>query len=298
MTSWHNRRLLIAGLLAMGCATFGQAAESAPKDSWTEFAQKADLTGDSKPDLLVEDLETFIPGEPVHVRMKILNPALGSSFTLKTTLNGVSAENAFTAKGDEWVATLADTKPQWIHYSVCVKGSTMCSPLLVVASPTTTVAYAVGKAQFVPDRFVVPPPPTIGEYTWKILSPEVLQPDFRALATTVGRTSPSKITFDEDYGEMKRHRWEFRNRTSFAYAILEPDGTEVACTYIQPSKKQGYDAVVRFLMTEQGVNEKLPPLLQAKMREWLKTEWPFAKVVLLGVDVSMADYNALPNAGE
>ena len=115
---------------------------------------------------------------------------------------------------------------------------------------------------------------------------------------TVGRKSPSTITLNEDYGELKRHRWEFQRGTSFAYGILTADGREeVACVYINPSKKQGYDASVRFLMTERGQAENLQPVLESKVREWIKTSWPFAKVAFPGIDVTMAAWNALPDAG-
>ena len=114
---------------------------------------------------------------------------------------------------------------------------------------------------------MVPPPPAIGDYTWNILEPEILKPDYSALLmhTTVGRTGPMTITSDEDYGELKRHRWEFQHATSFAYGILTADGAEeVACVYVNPSKKQGYDATVHFLMTERGAKENLQPLLEAQ----------------------------------
>jgi hypothetical protein len=243
-------------------------------------------------------MATFIPGEPVKFHMKLVNPKVGSSFTLKTNLNGKAAENTFAPSGDEMVATLADTEPRWIHYSVCVTGSSTCSPMLVVASPTTSNAYATAKVKFVPDTFMVPPPPTIGDYTWNILEPEILKEDFGALMHTVGRTAPATITPDEDYGELKRHRWEFQHATSFAYGILSADGTEeIACVYVNPSKKQGYDATVRFLMTERAAKENLQPQLEAKVREWIKTSWPFAKVAFPGLDVSMSAWNALPDAG-
>ena len=217
---------------------------------------------------------------------------------MKTNLNGKAAENPFAPSGDEMVATLADTEPRWIHYSVCVTGSSKCSPMLVVASPTTSNAYATAKVKFVPDTFMVPPPPTIGDYTWNILEPEILKEDFGALMHTVGRTTPATITTDEDYGELKRHRWEFQHATSFAYGVLSADGTEeIACVYVNPSKKQGYDATVRFLMTERGAKENLQPQLEAKVREWIKTSWPFAKVAFPGLDVSMSAWNALPDAG-
>lgn len=272
-------------------------AISAAPHSWTVDAQQADLNGDGKPDLLVEDLATFIPGEPVRFRMKVLNASLGSNFTLKTTLNGKTAENAFAQMGDEWVATLGSSEPRWIHYSVCVTGSSMCSPVVVVASPTTSVAYATAKMKFVPQDFMAPPVPEVAGYTWNILEPEILEQDFGALNHVPGRTGPMNITSDEDYGELKRHRWEFQHLTSFAYGILTADGSqEVACVYVNPSKKEGYDATVRFMMTEQGQKENLQPLLEQKVREWIKTSWPFAKVAFPGVDVPISEWNALPDA--
>jgi hypothetical protein len=75
---------------------------------------------------------------------------------------------------------------------------------------------------------------------------------------------------------------------------LTADGSEeVACVYVNPSKKKGFDATVRFLMTERGAKENLQPLLEAKVREWIKTSWPFVKVVFPGVDVSLSAWNAL-----
>ena len=274
-----------------------QKALAAGPHSWTMDAQQADLDGDGKADLLVEDLATFIPGEPVTFHIKPMNSGARSQFTLKTELNGKKAEVAFAPSGDSWTATLSKTEPRWIHYSVCVTGSTKCSPTLVVASPTTTNAYATGKARFVPDDFMPPPPPTVGEYTWNILEPEILSQDYDALVHVTGRTGPMKISKDEDYGELKRHRWESQHLTSFAYGVLTPDGAEeVACVYVNPSKKQGYDATVRLLMTERGAREKLAPVLLEKVREWIKTSWPFTKVAYLGVDIPTDAWNALQDS--
>jgi virginiamycin B lyase len=265
--------------------------------TWTEEAQKSDLNGDGKPDILVEDLATFIPGEPARFRMKILNPAVGKSFVLKTLLNGKESKNAFTQDGHEWIATLPSTEPRWIHYSVCIAQSATCTPALVVASPTTSAAYATGKVKFVPDTFMVPPPPSVRDYTWNILEPEILKQDYGALEHAAGRSGPMHSTLDEDYGELKRHRWEFERHTSFAYGVLTADGTEeIACVYVNPSKKQGYDATVRFLITERAVKENLEPQLKEAVRQWIKNDWPFAKVAFPGVDVPMTTWNALPDA--
>lgn len=256
-----------------------EKATSTSPHSWAEDAQSADLDGDGKPDVLVEDLPVFIPGEPAAFRMKVLNPAVGSAFELKTSLNGKEERNAFSRSGDEWTATLAATEPRWIHYSVCLAKTNACTPALVVASPTTTVAYATGKAAFVPGKFMVPPPPSVRDYTWNILEPEILKQDYAALEHLAEHSGPMRISRDEDYGELKRHRWEFQHLTSFAYGVLTADGREeIACVYVNPSKKEGYDAAVHFLMTERGTKEKLEPELRETVREWIKSNWPFAKV--------------------
>ncbi len=275
----------------------GRVTQAAPR-SWTEDAQAADLDGDGKPDVLMEDLATFIPGGAVQFHLRPLHPMPGASFTLKTSLNGKMTESAFVETAEDWIATLGATEPRWIHYSVCIAPSQACSPELVAASPTTTNAYAQSKVRFVPENFMVPPLPAVGDYTWHILEPEILKEDYTALMHVSGRPI-SSITSDEDYGELKRHRWEFQHATSFAYGVLTPDGTEeVACVYVNPSKKRGYDATVRIWLTERGAASNLGPALEAKVREWIKTSWPFNRVAYPGLDVPMSEWNALPDASE
>lgn len=264
--------------------------------SWLDDAKAFDLNGDGKPDVLVEDMITFIPGQPATFHVKVLNPEIGSNLVLKTRLNGKSAELPFTAQGDQLTATLSATEPRWIHYSVCVAKATTCAPELVVASPTTSVSYATNKVHFVPDTFMAPPPPSLEGYTWNILEPEILKQDYAALATLGGRKGPQSSTIDEDYGEVKRHRWEFQHQTAFAYGILTADRTEeVACVYVNPSKKAGYEATVRVVVTEHGAQLNLLPQLQAAVKTWVKTNFPFTKVAYPGTDMPMAEWNALPD---
>ena len=44
-------------------------------------------------------------------------------------------------------------------------------------------------------------------------------------------------------------------------------------------------------------NREFEQLLEAKVREWIKTSWPFSKVAFPGLDVSISAWNALPDAG-
>jgi YVTN family beta-propeller protein len=268
----------------------------AGKHSWTEDAQASDLDGDGAADLLVEDLPAFIPGGALTLHMKLLHEGAGSKFVLKTQLNGVKTETPFVATGDEFTATLASTAPRWIHYSVCLESK--CTPELVVASPTTNNAYATGSAKFVPSDFMAPPPPSIRDYVWNILEPEILDQDYDALMHATGSATKYTLTKAEDYGELKRHRWEFQRQTSFAYGILTADGTqELACVYVNPSRKQGYEATIRILMTAQGEKEDLQPLLLGRLKEWVKASWPFTNVAWPGLDMTTQAWNALPDAG-
>lgn len=269
---------------------------AAAPHAWTDSGRPFDLDGDGKPDILVEDLETFIPGQPATFRVRVLNPKIGSSLILKTSLNGKKAETPFAAEGDQLTATLGETEPRWIHYSVCTSGPETCSPELVVASPTTNTLYATGKIRFVPETFMTPPPPRMPAWTWKILEPEILKQDYTALATLGGRTEPITTTIDEDYGEVKRHRWEFQHQTSFAYGVLTEDGSEeVACVYVNPSRKAGYDATVRVVVTAHGAQMNLLPALQSTVKDWVSSNFPFKKVAYPGLDIPMSEWNALQN---
>jgi hypothetical protein len=251
-----------------------------------------DLDKNGRPDLLIEDLDVWLPGQPTTFRVKSLG-ASTPALTLKTTLNGKSAETPFVVAGDHLEATFTGGEPRWINYRVCA-GAT-CSEPLVVASPTTPIAFARKKAAFVPSDFVAPGPPALSGYVWNILEPDILEPDYAALLDRSAGTPPTNITKAEDYGELKRHRWEFQHHTAFAYGVLSPDGqTELGCVYINPSPKQGYEATVRMWVTKQGADAGLEPVLEKTVRDWVKAKWPFKTVAFPGRDISTTEWNALP----
>jgi len=263
--------------------------------SWTTQARPVDVTGDGAADALLEEVNVWIPGQATKFRMRPLGASASASYVLKATLNGKTSEVPFAKQGEDYVASYTGDAPRWIHYAVCASGK--CSMELVTASPTTPVEYATGKARFVPTTFAVPGPPTVMAYVWNILEPTILEPDYQALVDKVDRTGPMTSTKIEDHGELKRHQWEFQHHTAFAYGILTPDKqTEVACVYINPSTKAGYDATVRLWVTKQGAAAKLEPVLEKAVREWVKAKWPFAKVAYPGRDMSMTEWNALPAA--
>jgi YVTN family beta-propeller protein len=274
----------------------GKVDQAAPA-SWQSHAQPFDLDGDKSPDLLVEDLAVWHVGKPALFRAQMLNPKAGASLTLQVTLNDRTTKLPMTQHAGVWQASFTGDKPRWIHYSVCVTGEAKCSPSLVTASPTTTSAYAERTKRLVPDAFMAPRPPDLEGYTWHPLAPEILEADYQFLLAA-GR-KPESIRKDQDYGELKRHIWEFRNASAFAYAVLTADGTaEPACVYINPSRKSGYDAQVRVWIAQPGANPAFDKALEAAVREWVKAKWPFEKTAFPGLDMSMEQWNALPERTE
>jgi hypothetical protein len=150
----------------------------------------------------------------------------------------------------------------------------MCTQALVIASPTTVIAYALDEAEFVPDTFLAPAPPKIRDYVWNVLEPK-------------------------DYGELKRHEWEHQHNTAFAWGILTADKSEeLACVYIKPSQKKGYDAMIRLWVTKQGAAAGLEPELEAAVRKWVAEKWPFENPVFPGRDLTMDKWNELAEAEE
>jgi virginiamycin B lyase len=271
--------------------------------SWMTRARKADLTGDGSPDVLIEDLAVWFPGQPTTFRVTPIGTGLpavasakaGTTFTLSATLNGKKTEVPFAKVGDEYQATFTGAEPRWIHYSVCAANA-KCSEPIVVASPTTSLDVALKKTPFVPPTFAAPGPPRVGAYVWNILEPTILKPDFQALVDRDGRTGPVTITLAEDYGELKRHEWEFENHTAFSWGVMTPDRQEtLACVYINPSPKAGYEATVRIWVTKQGAAAGLDPVLEKAVREWVATKWPFKKVAFPGRDMPMTEWNKLPS---
>ena len=270
---------------------------AAVSPTWMTKAQKSDLDGDGVADILVEDLATWFPGEPTTFRAKLLDQSIKAPLVLKAVLNGKDSSVPLTKHGDEYTAVFTGNEPRWIHYAVCAQGTGMCSAELVTASPTTSLSYASKKARFVPDDFLLPTMPAIKDYVWNILEPTILTQDYQALVDRAGQSGPINITKPQDYGELKRHEWEFQNQTAYSWGILTADKTqELGCVYINPSRKAGFDAQVRIWVTKQGAAAGLDPVLEAAVREWVKAKWPFTKVIYPGRDMTMEKWNALPDS--
>jgi virginiamycin B lyase len=263
--------------------------------SWDQRGKLSDVTGDGKPDLHVEEVMVRILGDPTIVRAKVLNPAIGQDLTLKARVDGKDTRVAMVKTGDEWQATVNGETRSTIRYSVCVANSDKCSEEDSACSVTTPLSFARHTAKFVPDDFLLPVAPKVGNYVW-ILHDETVGPqDFAALYDRTPQPIASNFTVSDDNGCLRRHEWEFNHNTAFSYGIFTADTSAgVGFVYINPSPRQGYDAQVRYEVTNRGAAEGLEPKLGEAVRAWIAKDWPFQKVAYPGRDIPTDTWNSLP----
>lgn len=94
--------------------------------------------------------------------------------------------------------------------------------------------------------------------------------------------------------DMETEQARFRARRSFAYAVLTQDGMrERGCVYVYPSPVAGHDAEVRMWVTQQEYDAGFDTQLYRWVREWVRKDWPFGKVVYPGRSVDWATWDAM-----
>jgi hypothetical protein len=180
--------------------------------------------------------------------------------------------------------------------------------LRVSAIPITCLFLAGQTPSFVPADFQVPEQYTVpsGEFQFVPLGPKYAKHDYDAYMSSIEhlqktfsfstRWPHAGLTMEDAVKDVEGEIAGFRARRKFTYAVLDPQGAEEwGCLYISPSPKQGYDAQVRMWVTKKKFDEGFEAKLEQASRAWLAKDWPFAKVVFIGKDISREDYRALPD---
>ena len=86
---------------------------------------------------------------------------------------------------------------------------------------------------------------------------------------------PRGLTRDKNLADLGWHETEFRMRSSFAYTVVAPDESRVlGCVYVNPDEQA--DAQVRLWVRRDAY--ELDGALEAAVREWIASSWPFTSV--------------------
>lgn len=114
----------------------------------------------------------------------------------------------------------------------------------------------------------VPPGPDLARHDYEayISSFEHLQQTF-SMNT---RWPQANLTMADAMKDVESEKARFDARRSFTYAVLTPDGAkEIGCAYVSPSRKQGYDAVVRVWVIKAQFDADFEAVLIPEVKQWL-----------------------------
>lgn len=164
-------------------------------------------------------------------------------------------------------------------------------------------------SSFVPEDFNVPVLVETEKFKLMPLGPDLAQVDFKAYMSSVEHLQktftrstdwPHKGISDADaMRDMETEQARFRDRKSFAYAVLTPDGSrERGCVYVYPSTVEGYDAVVTMWVTKDEYDAGFDAELYAWVAKWMRTDWPFATVAYPGRAIEWATWDSIVAASK
>jgi hypothetical protein len=138
-----------------------------------------------------------------------------------------------------------------------------------------------GVFELVPADFEVPAGLEHERFRLRMLRVDDVVKDFDAICDRVdhlGRPQPPFVdTVALNLVDLGWHEKEFELRRSFAYTVVGPDESQVlGCVYLNPSET--HDARVRLWVRRSAYEAGLDPVLEASVRDWVATAWPFARV--------------------
>lgn len=180
----------------------------------------------------------------------------------------------------------------------------VCGNPALAESATEPVSAAVSKSLWITPNFNVPVLVKAPGFKVVPLSPALGTVDFDAYMSSIEHLQKTftrstawphaGISAADAMLDMETEQARFSKRESFAYAVLTPDGLrERGCIYVYPSPVEGYDAMVRIWVTKAEHDAGFDAKLYAWATNWLKTDWPFAKVAYPGRAIAWGKWDAL-----
>ncbi len=135
--------------------------------------------------------------------------------------------------------------------------------------------------ELVAEDFEVPTDLEHERFRLRMLRVDDVVKDFDALCSRVDHDGvpqpPFVPTVAHNLVDLGWHQKEFELRRSFAYTVVALDESEVlGCVYLYPSPT--YDVRVRLWVRQSAWDAGLDPVLEAAVREWVATRWPFVRV--------------------
>ncbi|HET9950408.1 MAG TPA: GNAT family N-acetyltransferase [Candidatus Eisenbacteria bacterium] len=110
-----------------------------------------------------------------------------------------------------------------------------------------------------------------------------------------GGAWPEGLTLEQNLIDLGWHQKEFQTRRSFAYTVVQPDGAMIlGCVYIEPTRRQGYDAEVYLWARQSTLAGGLEDRLYVAVKDWIAAKWPFKSAAYPGREISWETWRAIP----
>jgi hypothetical protein len=144
----------------------------------------------------------------------------------------------------------------------------------------------------VPSGFEAPTRLTHQDIVAVAITREHLDDDVRGINASIeliqvtrgGGWPTEPVTAEFNFVDLVWHEQEFREGTSFTYAVYDDQGNYLGCCYVYPmgrrteltEKLLDYDVDVSWWVTPSAYERGYYDKLYAALREWLATEFPFS----------------------
>jgi hypothetical protein len=155
---------------------------------------------------------------------------------------------------------------------------------------------------FVPPGFNVPQTLETDEFRLRMLTIHDLVKDFDAVMSSVDHCKtiwpdlgwPEGLTLEQNLIDLGWHQREFQIRRSFTYTVVSLDESRVlGCVYIEPTKRNGYDAAVYLWARQSELSRGLEDRLFEAVQGWLVSSWPFKSPAFPGRKISWDAWKAV-----
>jgi len=103
------------------------------------------------------------------------------------------------------------------------------------------------------------------------------------------------MSFEKDQADLARHEREQNAHESFNYCILDAAESELfGCVYIDPAEREGADADICWWIVDDALGTDLDACLTEFVPAWIASAWPFDAPRVIGLDITWAEWLALP----
>ena len=106
---------------------------------------------------------------------------------------------------------------------------------------------------------------------------------------------PADLTPEADRADLARHADEMTRNESFNYALFDRGETRLlGCVYIDPPERVGADAEISWWVVDELVGTDVEQAFDEFVPRWIADAWPLERPRYVGIDITWADWLALP----